>query len=79
MSLSAEYKQIHNPSNVYIGAGAGFALEDVYVLVQSVHWAHERGLSLADALNLFDKVRSPHYEQMVRIQNSSNVLKFHCD
>ncbi|KAL2218992.1 hypothetical protein M432DRAFT_579577 [Thermoascus aurantiacus ATCC 26904] len=56
-----------HPLSGAFGAGAGFALEDVYVLVQSVHWAHERGLSLADALNLFDKVRSPHYEQMYLI------------
>ncbi|KOC08448.1 putative zeaxanthin epoxidase [Aspergillus flavus AF70] len=47
------------------GAGAGFALEDVYVLARAVQWAHERDVPLSDALILYDRVRSPHYKDMV--------------
>jgi hypothetical protein len=37
----------------------------VYVLSQAVKWAVERGLPICDALDLYDKVRSPHYKDMV--------------
>lgn len=52
-------------SDTIPGAGAGFALEDAYVLTQAVKWAHERNLPAGDGLDLFDKVRTPHYKQMV--------------
>ena len=48
-----------------LGAGAAFALEDVYVLTRAVKWAHERGLPIQDGLELFDRVRAPHYAAMV--------------
>ncbi|GAT24923.1 monoxygenase [Aspergillus luchuensis] len=48
-------------------AGAGFALEDVYVLTRAVKWAHERGLPIQDGLELFDGVRAPHYAAMYDI------------
>lgn len=50
---------------IYQGAGAGFALEDVYVLTQAVKWAYERGYPMRDALDIYDRVRSQHYEAMV--------------
>lgn len=50
------------------GAGAGFALEDVFVLTRAVAWAHDRGSNLGEALRLFDEVRSPHYSRLVRPQ-----------
>lgn len=49
----------------YLGAGAAFALEDVFILTRAIAWAHERGLNLGDALQLFDGVRSPHYRRLV--------------
>lgn len=49
-----------------LGAGAAFALEDVYVLTRAVKWAHERGLPIQEGLELFDRVRAPHYAAMVR-------------
>ncbi|KAK4494080.1 hypothetical protein PRZ48_014378 [Zasmidium cellare] len=52
------------------GAGAGFALEDAYALTQSLRWAYARSKTstpLADALRLFDRVRSPHYEKLYRV------------
>jgi hypothetical protein len=48
-----------------LGSGAGFALEDVYVLTRSVAWAHDQGRSLREALELLDKVRGPHYKRLV--------------
>ncbi|KIW10691.1 hypothetical protein PV08_11655 [Exophiala spinifera] len=50
-----------------VGAGAGFALEDVFVLSRSIAWAHDRHLGLGDALQLFDQVRSPHYRRLYGI------------
>lgn len=59
-----------HPLSGAFGAGAGFALEDVYVLTQAVKWAHERGLPISDALDLYDKIRSPHYKDMYDILDS---------
>lgn len=49
------------------GAGAGFALEDSYVLSQAVAWAYERKHSISRGLGLYDRVRSPHYKAMYDI------------
>ncbi|KAF5859772.1 hypothetical protein ETB97_002435 [Aspergillus alliaceus] len=59
-----------HPLSGAFGAGAGFALEDVYVLTQAVKWAYERGLPISDALDLYDKIRSPHYKDMYDILDS---------
>ncbi|PIG88741.1 hypothetical protein AARAC_000507 [Aspergillus arachidicola] len=56
-----------HPLSGAFGAGAGFALEDVYVLARAVQWAHERNLPISNALDLYDKVRSPHYKDMYDI------------
>ncbi|PLB54078.1 FAD/NAD(P)-binding domain-containing protein [Aspergillus steynii IBT 23096] len=58
-----------HPLSGAFGAGAGFALEDVYVLTQAVKWAYERGYPIRDALEIYDRVRSPHYEAMYIILN----------
>ncbi len=50
---------------IILGAGAGFALEDVYVLTKSIAWAHEQNLTLQDGLEIFDRVRGPHYRALV--------------
>ncbi|KKA16548.1 Salicylate hydroxylase [Rasamsonia emersonii CBS 393.64] len=57
----------HRLKVVIAGAGAGFALEDVYVLGQALKWAHENGLDIAAALDLVDRVRSPHYKKLYDI------------
>lgn len=57
----------HRLKVVIAGAGAGFALEDVYVLGQALKWAHENGLDIAAALDLVDRVRSPHYKKLVSL------------
>lgn len=51
----------HPLSGAY-GAGAGFALEDGYVLYRTLEWAWRQEKELAAALKLFDEIRSPHYE-----------------
>ncbi|OGM48972.1 hypothetical protein ABOM_003137 [Aspergillus bombycis] len=56
-----------HPLSGAFGAGAGFALEDAYVLARAVTWAHERDLPVSNALTLYDKVRSPHYKDMYDI------------
>ncbi|KAI2825435.1 hypothetical protein CBS147343_8980 [Aspergillus niger] len=56
-----------HPLSGAFGAGAAFALEDVYVLTRAVKWAHERGLPIQEGLELFDRVRAPHYAAMYDI------------
>ncbi|GKZ37426.1 hypothetical protein AbraIFM66950_008976 [Aspergillus brasiliensis] len=56
-----------HPLSGAFGAGAAFALEDVYVLTRAVKWAHDRGLPVQDGLELFDRVRAPHYAAMYEI------------
>ncbi|KAF2492576.1 salicylate hydroxylase [Lophium mytilinum] len=56
-----------HPLSGAFGNGAGFALEDAYVVSQSLLWAHERNKSIQEALQLFDKVRSPHYERLYAV------------
>lgn len=46
------------------GAGTGFALEDVYTLGRCLAWANECNQSAAKALDLYDQIRSPHYERL---------------
>jgi len=53
-----------HPLSGAFGAGAGFALEDAYVLAQSLFWADTENKSLSEALRLFDNVRSPHYKSL---------------
>ncbi|CRG88311.1 UNC93-like protein C922,05c [Talaromyces islandicus] len=56
-----------HPLSGAFGNGAGFALEDSYALTRSVSWAQLRGHSLKDALDLYDRVRSPHYHELYKI------------
>ena len=53
-----------HPLSGAFGAGAGFALEDAFVLGGAVEWAFAGGRALADGLVLFDEVRSPHYQAL---------------
>jgi salicylate hydroxylase len=46
------------------GAGCGFALEDVYTLTTTLDWAWSRKRPLADALELFDSIRSSYYKDL---------------
>lgn len=53
-----------HPLSGAFGAGAGFALEDAYVLANAIHWAWKSDRPLQEALRLFDEVRSPHYKNL---------------
>lgn len=53
-----------HPLSGAFGVGAGFALEDAFVLGASIDWAVSTGGTLADALKLFDDMRSPHYKDL---------------
>lgn len=57
------------------GSGAGFALEDVYTLTKALNWAWLRGRRLADALELFDSIRSPHYERLYKVVDRFATIK----
>ncbi|KAJ3525656.1 hypothetical protein NM208_g11544 [Fusarium decemcellulare] len=50
-----------HPLSGAFGAGAGFALEDVYTLSKTLEWSWTRGKGLKVALELYDRIRSPHY------------------
>lgn len=53
-----------HPLSGAFGAGAAFAFEDAHVLAGSLRWAAATGRSLDSALELFNQVRSPHYEAL---------------
>lgn len=53
-----------HPLSGAFGAGAGFALEDVYALTKSVDFAWSAGASLESALKLYDEIRTPHYRNL---------------
>ncbi|OBT66966.1 hypothetical protein VE03_04218 [Pseudogymnoascus sp. 23342-1-I1] len=57
------------------GSGAGFALEDVYTLTKALDWAWSRGRRLADALELFDSIRSPHYQRLYKVVDRFAIIK----
>ncbi|KAK2017519.1 FAD/NAD(P)-binding domain-containing protein [Colletotrichum eremochloae] len=53
-----------HPLSGAFGAGAGFALEDVYALTRSIDWARRNAKGLPAALELYDQIRSPHYRDL---------------
>ncbi|KAF4844777.1 2-heptyl-3-hydroxy-4(1H)-quinolone synthase [Colletotrichum siamense] len=53
-----------HPLSGAFGAGAGFALEDVYALTRSLDFARANGDGLATALKLYNQIRSPHYRDL---------------
>lgn len=57
------------------GSGAGFALEDVYTLARTLDWACLRQRPVVDALEMFDSIRSPHYERLFNLVDSFAGIK----
>jgi salicylate hydroxylase len=57
------------------GAGAGFALEDVYTLGKCLAWAHERHEPPFQALELYDRIRSPHYRRLKSLLDKFAKIK----
>ncbi|KAH7176447.1 hypothetical protein EDB81DRAFT_897767 [Dactylonectria macrodidyma] len=56
-----------HPLSGAFGAGAGFALEDVYALTKTLEWAWKGGRGLPAALELYDRIRSPHYGELYAV------------
>ena len=46
------------------GSGAAFALEDGWILARAVEYTRARERPLAEALEIFDEIRSPYYLRM---------------
>lgn len=75
-----------HPLSGAFGAGAGFALEDAFVVAESVQHARDVGKPLSYALRLYDETRSPHYlglyreieraGKQVKAANAERVLGF---
>ncbi|KAI3539026.1 hypothetical protein CSPX01_09153 [Colletotrichum filicis] len=63
----------HSLSGAF-GAGAGFALEDVYALTQSVDWHWNNGGDLSAALELYDQIRSPHYRDLYKVLDDFGAM-----
>ncbi|EQB45223.1 hypothetical protein CGLO_15923 [Colletotrichum gloeosporioides Cg-14] len=61
-----------HPLSGALGAGAGFALEDVYALSRCLGWAWSHGLSLGIALQYYDRIRSPHYRDIYQVLGRVN-------
>ena len=53
-----------HPLSGAFGAGAGFALEDVYALTRTIEWAWTHDEGLRRSLELYDHIRSPHYRDL---------------
>ncbi|KAL0932244.1 salicylate hydroxylase [Colletotrichum truncatum] len=63
-----------HPLSGAFGAGAGFALEDVYALTRSVDFAWKNGEGLKAALQLYDQIRSPHYRDLYGVLDNFAVI-----
>lgn len=57
------------------GAGAGFALEDVHTLAEGLAWADRSNRPIAEALDLYDSVRSPHYRRLYELLDKFQDIK----
>ncbi|EFQ32899.1 hypothetical protein CGRA01v4_07843 [Colletotrichum graminicola] len=63
-----------HPLSGAFGAGAGFALEDVYALTRSIDWAQRNAKGLPAALELYDQIRSPHYRDLYGVLDNFATL-----
>ena len=57
------------------GSGAGFALEDVHTLSRCLEWAYFKGMRLSTALELYNTIRSPHYEHIYKVIDTFTKIK----
>lgn len=46
------------------GSGAAFALEDGWILARAIEHTRPQPNGLAEALEIFDQIRSPYYLRM---------------
>ena len=52
------------PTAGAFGSGAAFALEDAWILAQSLSYARSNDKPVSEALHIFDSIRSPYYHRM---------------
>ncbi|KAJ5715554.1 Monooxygenase FAD-binding [Penicillium malachiteum] len=64
-----------HPLQGNFGSGAGFALEDVYKLGRILDWGWQQEISVCDGLEMFDKIRSPHYKRLVEAIGEFSSIK----
>lgn len=53
-----------HPLSGAFGSGAAFALEDAWILAQSLSYARSNDKPVSDGLRIFDSIRSPYYRRM---------------
>ncbi|CAM1502181.1 Fc.00g041650.m01.CDS01 [Cosmosporella sp. VM-42] len=63
-----------HPLSGAFGAGAGFALEDVYTLTRVLEWAWRRNRGLTEVLRLYDQIRTPHYQGLYGVLDDFAAL-----
>lgn len=64
-----------HPLSGAFGAGAGFALEDAYVLGEAIEWAMSTDRPVGRALELFDDVRSAHYKGLYGVLDKFGAVE----
>jgi 2-polyprenyl-6-methoxyphenol hydroxylase-like FAD-dependent oxidoreductase len=52
-----------HPLSGAFGSGAAFALEDGWILARAIEYTRSSG-GLKEALDIFDRIRSPYYLNM---------------
>lgn len=57
------------------GSGAGFAFEDVHTLTRCLEWAYSKNMRLSVALEMYDTIRSPHYERIYKVIDNFKKIK----
>ncbi|KAK2751523.1 fungal specific transcription factor [Colletotrichum kahawae] len=64
-----------HPLSGALGAGAGFALEDVYALSRCLSWAWSHRWPLGVALEYYDRIRTPHYRDIYCVLGKVNEVE----
>jgi salicylate hydroxylase len=64
-----------HPMSGNFGSGAALALEDAYTLAKVLDWAWTTQRPLADALELFNSIRSPHYARLYQVLDKYASIK----
>lgn len=56
-----------HPLSGAFGSGAAFAFEDAFVLSRALDRAQRQGQSIADALEVYDAIRAPRYQDLFKV------------
>ena len=69
--------QTHSCKSGAFGSGAAFAMQDGWILAQSIARFRSSPLPLASALAAFDSIRSPYYHMMFVLTFATSKWKFY--